>query len=94
MKKNQFLLDIVQDRKRFIENDLCTLMRNIYSDIFKLEYSTSYRQRERIIIICRTETPYFHRRKYNVVDVTHKDIYEIMCLISNKIKKLHLINIK
>ena len=67
----KILIDIIQDRKKFIENDLCTFMYDIYSDIYKLRYSTSYRKREIVTIACKTDTKHFHRKK-----IQHSRHYE------------------
>lgn len=88
----KILIDIIQDRKKFIENDLCTFMYDIYSDIYKLEYSTSHRKRDIVTIVCKTDTKHFHRRKYNILDITNKDIYEIVTATTKKIKQIHIEN--
>lgn len=79
----------VDDRKSFVENSLCSLMKELYKDISQLQYSQSHRRRERVTVICQTDTQNFHRRQYDVIDITGKDIYEVVTLITNKVRQLH-----
>lgn len=92
MFRRKKLLFNVDDRKSFIENSLCSLMTELYKDISQLQYSQSHRRRERVTVICRTNTQNFHRRQYNVIDITGKDIYEVVTLITNKVRQLHQTN--
>ena len=92
MFKRKIRIDI-EDRKSFIENNLCRLCKEIYPDVHQLRYSKSHRRKERVIIIIRTDTEYLHRKQYNVVEITGKDIYETMCLILNKVKQEQLSNL-
>lgn len=91
--KNQLILNTVQNRKTFIENDLCTLMTNIYGDISSLKYSKSRRKRERVTIVCEPNTYQFHKKKYNIIEITNKDIYETIIAIAAKIKQIHITNL-
>ena len=92
MFKRKIRIDI-EDRKSFIENNLCRICKEIYPDVYQLRYSKSHRRKERVTIIIRTDTEYLHRKQYNVVEITDKDIYETMCIILNKVKQEHLSNL-
>lgn len=87
----KILIDIIQDRKNLLKM-IYVLLCTIFIVIYKLGYSTSYRKRDIVTIVCKTDTKHFHRRKYNILDITNKDIYEIVTATTKKIKQIHIEN--